>query len=41
MCARMRFISSIGYRLTILRNAVRTSPEPGSRDDDGIVLCRI
>ena len=41
MCARMRFISSIGYRLRSCEKQVRTSPEPGSRDDDGTVVCRI
>jgi hypothetical protein len=38
MCAKMRFISSIGYRLRSCY-AVRTSPEPGSRDEDGSLLC--
>ena len=41
MRARMRFISSIGYRLRSCVLAVRTSPEPGSRDDDGSLVCLI
>ena len=39
MCARMRFISSIGYRLRSCEKQVRTSPEPGSRDEDGSIIC--
>src|SRR4029453_4147048 len=34
----MRFISSIGFPVTTWY-AVRTSPEPGSRDEDGTIIC--
>jgi hypothetical protein len=32
-CARMRVISSVGTGYDPVENKVRTSPEPGSRDD--------
>ncbi len=38
MRALMRFISSVGFPVTTWY-AVRTSPEPGSRDEDGTIIC--